>query len=146
MNCGKIVKEKKGDLFTAPLTMALGHCVSADNIIGGSLAQQFSQKYLGLWDIKKDPPTVGSFIVLEEQGRFVYSLVTKEKFYDFTTLTNLYICLQEMKNHMIQNHVLQLALPRLCCGPDRLLWADVYAILKKVLRYSSIEVTVFSLT
>ena len=84
MNCGKIVKEKKGDLFTAQLTVALGHCISADNTIGGSLAQQFSQQYLGLRDIKKDPTTVGSFIVLEEQGRFVYSLVTKEKFYDFT--------------------------------------------------------------
>ena len=146
MNTGKIVEEKIGDLFEAPQSMALGHCISADNLMGGSLFAQFRRGYQGFWDMEKGRPTVGSLVVVKEHGRVIYNLITKEKFYDYTTLTNLHMCLQEMRNHMIQNHIIQLGLPRLGCGHDRLLWNDVYTILVNVFRCTSIKVTVFSLT
>lgn len=137
---------KIGDLFAAPLSMALGHAITSDIAMGGSVIEQFRQHYHQFRDIEKGRPTVGSLVVFKEQGRMIYNLVTKEKFYDFTTLTNLHICLQEMRHHMILNCVTQLGLPRLCCGHDRLLWADVYTILVNVFRFTPIEVTVFTLT
>ena len=83
--------------------------------------------------------------MLNEQGKSIYNLVVKEKFYDRATLADLRKCLQEARNHMIQNHVMQLALPRLGQGHDRLLWTDVYTILEDVFRYTGIKVVVFTL-
>ena len=146
MNNGKIVEEKIGDLFEAPMSMALGHSISADILMGGNLREQFRRRYQGFRDMEKGRPPEGSLVVVEEHGRVIYNLITKEKFYDCATLFNLHICLQEMRNHMIQNHIIQLGLPRLGCGHDCLLWNDVYTILVNVFRSTSIEVTVFSLT
>ena len=143
MISGKIVEEMEGDLFAAPLSMALGHCVSADAAMGGSVAEQFRQRFQGFRNIEKDQSKIGSCIVLKEQGRFIYKLVTKDKFYHHTTLTNLRKCFQETKIHMVQNHVMQLALSRQ--EHDSLLWADVCLILEDVFRYTWIKIIVFTL-
>ena len=143
MISGKIVEEMEGDLFAAPLSMALGHCVSADAAMGGSVAEQFRQRFQGFRNIEKDQSKIGSCIVLKEQGRFIYKLVTKDKFCHHTTLTNLRKCFQETKIHMVQNHVMQLALSRQ--EHDSLLWADVCLILEDVFRYTWIKIIVFTL-
>lgn len=145
MISGQIVEEMKGCLFSAPPPMALGHCVSADAAMGGSVFRRFHQHCRGLQDIVKDMSSVGSCIVINDQGRPIYNLVVKEKFYDRATLADLRKCLQEARNHMIQNHVTQLALPRLGQGHDCLLWTDVYTILEDVFRYTRIKVIVFTL-
>lgn len=144
MICGNIVAEMKGDLFDAPMHMALGHCISRDVVMGGSAFKQFHRHHLGFREIEKDQSRVGSFMVLNEPGRLVYNLITKEKFYDHTTLANLFNCLQEARNHMIDNHVMQLALPRVGCQQDGLLFNDVFLMIENVFRYTSIKVTVFT--
>ena len=143
MISGKIVEEMKGDLFTAPLSMALGHYVSADAAMGGSVAEQFRQRFQGFRNIEKDQSKIGSCIVLKEQGRFIYKLVTRDKFYHYTTLTNLHKCLQETRIHMAQNLVMQLALSR--PEHDSLLWTDVCILLEDVFRYTGIKIIVFTL-
>ena len=135
------IEERKGDLFTAPPSMAQGHFISADGNTTGSGAMQFG----GHREIEKCHPTAGGVVVLEEYGRLIYNLVTKEKFYDQTTLTSLNKCVREMREHMIQNHVMELALPRMGCGFDGVMWADVYAILEDVFRYTGIKIVVFTL-
>ena len=136
----------KGDTFIeerkeVPSSMALGQCISADGNMTGSVAMQFG----GHREIEKCHPTAGGVVVLEEYGRLIYNLVTKEKFYDQTTLTSLNKCVREMREHMIQNHVMELALPRMGCGFDGVMWADVYAILEDVFRYTGIKIVVFTL-
>ena len=48
-------------------------------------------------------------------------------------------------DHMIQNRVTELALPRIGCGFDGLVWDDVYATLEDVFRYTTIRIVVFTL-
>ena len=143
MLSGNIVEEMRGDLFTAPMSMALGHCVSADTAMGGSVSEQFRQHYRGFQHIEKDQSTVGRCVVFKEQGRFIYNLVSKEKSYERTTLVNLRKCLQEARDHMVQNHVMELAVPRL--ENDSLPWADVHIILEDVFRYTWIRIIVYTL-
>ena len=145
MKGAEVIEQKDGDLFSAPSQMALGHLISADDTMGGSVDRQFRQYYGRSSEIESVRPTVGSVVVRKEHGRFIYSLVTRDRFYDSTNLANLNKCLIEMREHMIRNHVIDLGLPRIGCGRrEGLLWVEVHAILDTVFRYYPIKITVFT--
>eukprot|EP00916_Digyalum_oweni_P009908 GHVL01016691.1.p1 GENE.GHVL01016691.1~~GHVL01016691.1.p1 ORF type:complete len:195 (+),score=42.24 GHVL01016691.1:59-643(+) len=134
--------ETAGDLFLTSKNSALAHCVSADLRMGKGIAVQFKERFKGLSDLELQNPTVGGVCVLERDNRFVYYLITKEKYYQKPTLSTITSSLESMKLHMIKNNVVDLAIPRIGCGLDGLHWADVKAIILKVFQSTVVNITV----
>ena len=77
--------EKKGDLFTCATDGALAHCISRDCKMTKGIAKLFKKHFSSIKLIKKDSSDVGSIIVTKENERFIYNLVTKEKYFQKPT-------------------------------------------------------------
>ena len=74
----------------------------------------------------------GGLAILEREGRYIYYLVTKDKYYNKPTYPTLNASLEAMHAHCLSHQVAHLAMPRIGCGLDRLDWDRVAAMLKEV--------------
>jgi len=83
--------------------------------------------------------------VLQRKDRYIYYLVTKDRYFHKPTLGNLRRSLEHMLAHCQQHGVQRLAMPRIGCGLDKLSWADVSKMLDEIFVMNGISVTVFSL-
>ena len=68
---------------------------------------------------------VGDVGVLRRDGRYVYYLVTKEKYHDKPSMSSLKAALSAMRGRIVANDVRRLAMPQIGCGLDRLAWDEV---------------------
>lgn len=126
MSSGKLVlREVEGDLFSAPRTHSLGHCVGADLAMGAGIAVKFRQTYGRIDELKGQKVKSGGVAVLSDSERFIYYLVTKPESYGSPTYGDLRSSLSAMKSHMEKNGVAKLAIPRIGCGIDGLEWEKV---------------------
>ncbi|KAL5009665.1 hypothetical protein ScPMuIL_011970 [Solemya velum] len=139
------VIEKNGDLFECPETEALAHCISEDVRMGAGIAVIFKKKFGGVEELKEQGKRPGEVAVLKRGERFVYYLVTKEKYNHKPTLPTLEHSLQAMKKHCVKNDVKSLSMPQIGCGLDGLQWDKVLQIIKKVFWKSCIQVTIYTL-
>ena len=64
--------------------------------------------------------------------RYIYNLVTKEKFSYKPGLSTLATTLQNMKAHATMHGVSTIAIPKIGCGLDRLNWQDVVKFLRNI--------------
>jgi len=88
---------------------------------------------------------IGEVGALRRDGRYIYYLVTKDRYYQKPTLGNLRLSLQCTRAHCERHGVKRLAMPRIGCGLDKLNWTDVSQLLDEIFLDSDISVTVFSL-
>ncbi|KAH8370622.1 hypothetical protein KR093_004348 [Drosophila rubida] len=137
------ITEAKGNLFSAPENFALVHSVSADFAMCAGINLQFRCKFGHVDDLKKQQKHTGNVAVLEQGGRFIYNLVTKERAHEKCTYTALYYALLAMREHMRENGVSKLAIPRLGCGIDRLDWLRVRSLLELVFVSDSVDIIAF---
>ena len=129
--------EKKANLFT--YECSLGHCVSEDLAMSKGIAVIFAKHFKRIDELRNQNPKVGSMVVLDEpDNRKIYYLVTKKRYYDIPTYDNLKSSLICMRDHIIQNNVKELALPRIASGLDRLKWDLVKKIIIDV--FDSVDV------
>ena len=77
--------------------------------------------------------------------RYVYNLVTKEKYSDKPDLQTLATTLQNMQAHATMHGVSTIALAKIGCGLDQMNWQDVVKLLRNVFAYSDIQMVVYSL-
>ncbi|XP_068708514.1 ADP-ribose glycohydrolase OARD1-like isoform X1 [Montipora foliosa] len=137
--------EKHGDLFSCPDNESLAHCISADARMGKGIAVIFKKKFGGVDDIKSQGQKPGGVAILKRGGRYVYYLVTKEKYFHKPTYDTLQSSLEAMKDHCISHGVTSLSMPRIGCGLDGLQWSRVQDIIDKVFQETDIRVTVYTL-
>lgn len=71
----------------------------------------------------------GGLAILADNYRFLYYLVTKNKFCDKPTYETLYSSLLCLKEHVLAYGIRKLAIPTLGCGLDRLNWPKVKSML-----------------
>lgn len=142
---GFSVIHKKGDLFSCDECDSLAHCVSKDLRMGKGIATLFKQKFQGLSELKLQAKDVGDVAVLQRGRRFVYYLITKQRYFDKPTYQTLEQSLQAMKAHCVTNNVKSLSMPRIGCGLDKLQWPQVEEVLNKVFRDTGIVITVYSI-
>merc|ERR1712129_363910 len=102
----------KGDLFTSPQTSSLCHCVSRDLHMGKGIARIFKQQFGGVNVLKKQRAQIGRCAILMRQNRFIYYLVTKEKYFHKPTYNTLTAAIQSMANHAVINEVSHISLPK----------------------------------
>lgn len=129
-----ILQEIQGDLFSCDASYSLAHCVSEDLKMGKGIAVAFREKFGCVEALKAQGRGTGSVAILkdEENGRFVYYLITKSRYYHRPTYDSLRASLVAMRDHAIANGVNTIAMPRIGCGLDKLKWTQVKAMINEI--------------
>lgn len=140
-----LLKEVRGDLFTCSDSSSLAHCISEDVRMGKGIATAFKKKFGRVEEIRSQRQRPGGVAVLKCDNRFVYYLVTKQKYFHKPTYETLQLSVKAMRDHCIENAVKELCMPRIGCGLDKLDWARVRAILEKEFSDTSVRIAVYSL-
>ena len=137
-----------GDLFVdnPDPTSSLAHCVSRDLKMGAGIAPLFVKKFGRKDELFRANAKIGQAAILNcDQNKFIYNLVTKEKYYGKPTYESLEQSLVFMRNHAVENKVHKIAMPKIGCGLDLLNWDVVSDLIKKVFRETNIKIIVFYL-
>lgn len=131
-----IYHEEKIDLFSVDESYYLAHCISADFALGKGIAVEFDRRfnmrqklfdkfpegfdaYLHQYNIS------GECILIDR----VLNLVTKVHYWEKPTYESLYQSLTMAREVCIHNNITKLAMPKIGCGLDRLLWSRVKNII-----------------
>ena len=90
---------------------------------------------------------VGGVVILEsEPDRYIYNLVTKEKYSDKPTYDNIRKSLVAMRTHCISKNVEIVSMLKLVSGLDNMTWKKIHEMIMNVFRSSDIEIRIYSLT
>ena len=87
---------------------------------------------------------VGHIAVLEQEGRYIYYLVTKKYSTEKPRFEDLVSSLQKMREHCAEHRVKNLAMPRIGCGLDRLEWKDVKPKIEEIFSDLDISITIYN--
>ena len=126
---------------------AIAHCISADAKMTKGFAETISNHISGLQEYcYKSKAFVGSVIPFwdNDANRFIYNLVTKNKFFEKPTLENLRISLENMRGHALLNNVQIITMPKIGCGLDKLFLTEVLKTLKDIFTDSGILIQIIS--
>ena len=126
---------------------AIAHCISADANMSKGFAETIRNHINGLQEYcYKSKAFVGSVIPFwdNDANRFIYNLVTKNKFFEKPTLDNLRISLENLRGHALLNNVQIITMPKIGCGLDKLSWNEVLKILKDTFTDSGILIQIIS--
>ncbi|KAH8379268.1 hypothetical protein KR009_003972, partial [Drosophila setifemur] len=133
------ISEVDGDLFSAPMTHSLAHCVGADLAMGAGIAVKFKEVFGQLDELRSQNATSGGVAVLKNDQRYIYYMVTKPQSWGKPTYDSLQASLEQMREHMRKNRVDKLAIPKIGCGIDGLEWDKVNAVLEYVFGKEQLE-------
>ena len=138
-----LITEIKGDLFSAPPTSSLAHCISQDCKLGAGIAKLFRQRFGRVDDLQRMGTAVGGVSLLQVNDRFIYNLVTKKNFWEKPTYESLQESLRAMQNHAFQHNVKEICMPKIGCGLDKLEWNKVKILLKEVFAGGITHITIY---
>ena len=114
---------------------SIGHCISADARMSEGFADFLSHRIPGLRSTcRKARLLMGQvYHFWDSTGkRYIYNLVTKERFCDKPNLSTLSKTLKAMKIHASTNGVSTIAIPKLGCGLDQMNWQEVVKLLRDI--------------
>ena len=77
--------------------------------------------------------------------RYIYNLVTEERYCNKPNLPTLSKTLEAMKTHASMNGVSTIAIPKLVCGPDQMNWQKVVKLLRDNFAYADVQLVVYTL-
>jgi hypothetical protein len=142
---GYVFEEKEGDLFSSPDSLC--HCVSACLHMGRGIAPVFKNKYKRVDELKRQNAKPGGmcFLYVPDEDRYIYYLVTKEKYFNKPTYTTMENSLTAMRDHCFENGVRKLSMPVIGCGLDKLEWDKVRNIIHRVFEPIGMHITVYKL-
>ena len=126
----------------------IGHCISADARMGKGFADFLSHRIPGLRSTcRKTKLFMGQiFPFWDSTGkRYIYNLVTKERYCDKPNLSTLYKTLEAMKFHASTNGVSTIAIPKLGCRLDQMNWQEVVKLLRDIFAYAGVQIVVYTL-
>ena len=109
------------------------------------IAQMFRDKFCRIDHLERMNCKVGQTAALKVDGRYIYYLITKEKYNDKPTYDTLRKALVSMKEHMVSNGIKEVSMPKIGCGLDLLSWDVVKTMIEGVFKDSSIKINVFYL-
>ena len=122
---------------------SIGHCISADARMSKGFADFLSHRIPGLRSTcRKAKLFMGQvFPFWDSTGkRYIYNLVTKERFCDKLNLSTLSKRLEAMKIHASAN-----AIPKLGCGLDQTKWQEFVKLLRDIFAYADVQLVVYTL-
>ena len=127
---------------------SIGHCISADARMSKGFADFLSHRIPGLRSTcRKAKLFMGQvFPFWDSTGkRYIYNLVTKERYCDKPNLSTLSKTLEAMKTHASTNGVSTIAIPKLGCGLDQMNWQEVVKLLRDIFAYADVQIVVYTL-
>lgn len=139
------IEEYKDNLFNCSQNSCLAHCVSQDYEMGKGIAVIFKKIFGRVSELQAQNKQVGECSILSYQDRYIYYLVTKEKYWHKPTYETLQSSLIDMKKHAIENNIKVISIPQIGCGLDKLKWTQVKEILVKVFEETGIKIHVYSI-
>ena len=137
-------QEVIGDVFDSQGSIA--HCVSADFEMSSGIARHFKRKfptkhpsnldhsYTPLWP--QWPPKI---------RRYLYHLVTKQKYFNKPTYSTLRASLERRRTHAENNSIPRISMPCIGTGLDQLDWDKVKLLIQETFRTSPVQVVVYIL-
>ena len=137
-----VTTEKKQDLFALSTEYSLAHCVASDLSMSRGIATVFRKKFGQLDALERQTPHVGKALMLENNGRVIYYLVTKERSVDKPDYPTMWNTLQDWKKKTIQMGTRRVAVSRLGCGLDRFDCRRVRNMLEVIFCGTGVEILV----
>lgn len=148
------MKEIKGDLFTSKNSLA--HCVSADFVMGRGIAVGFKTRFGRVQELLQQGKGIGEVAYLRDNDRYIFYLVTKDKYYQKPTYLALDSCLKNLSELCHELKICQIDMPLIGCGLDRLSWNRVKTMIETILETpegtkesirsdSSVTITIYTL-
>ena len=135
-----------GDVFKSPNPdVSLAHCISCDLKMGAGIAKKFRDKFGRIQELLDQKVNIGEIAILIVESKFIYNLVTKNRYFDKPTYESLRQCLVAMKEHAVKNQVKNIAMPKIGCGLDRLEWNTVSNLIMNVFLDTPINIDVYLL-
>ena len=127
---------------------SIGHCISADAQMSKGFAQFLSERVPRLRRNCRRANLLRDQVFHfwdSSSRRYIYNLVTKEKYSDKPDLSTLATTLQNMQAHATMHGVSTIPIPKIGCGLDQMNWQDVVELLRNIFAYSDIQIVVYSL-
>lgn len=137
------ITEVKGDLLTD--AGHLVHCVSQDFRMGAGIALQIKNRFKQVNYLISQRKQIGQVAILEESDRFIFYLVTKDRYFNKPTYDNLRNTLIELLTICKEKNIDRLAMCKIGCGLDKLEWKTVKDLIKKVFLDTGINIIVYSI-
>ena len=121
-------------------------CVSGDMRVKSSPMTEFVVRYSHLRPTEDSVNRVGGMLVYwdSEQSRYIYLLMTKEKYTDVAKYDDLKSCLREMSAHAALKGVSCFAMLRIGVVDDRLEWTNVAICLESIFQDVYCTLTVYT--
>lgn len=125
-----VINEEKGNLFELDNKYYLVQCASLDCVMGMGIASQFRIHFPRiavecLFNIKKYNLSIPCVIFHNNNDKGVFTLFTKNRYFDLPTYDDLKSCLKQLANICKENNIKYLAMSRIGCNLDRLSWKTV---------------------
>ena len=127
---------------------SIGHCISADARMSKGFADFLSHRISGLSSkCRKAKPFMGQvYPFWDSTGkRYIFNLVTKERFCDKPNLSTLSKTLEAMKIHASTICVSTIAIHKLGCGLDQMNWQEVVKLLCDIFAFADVQNVVYTL-
>jgi len=80
------------------------------------IAVEFKKRFGGVDELKGQGKVVGEVATLARDNRFVYYMITKERYFHKPTYATFESSLTAMRDHAIANNVTAICMPRIGCG------------------------------
>ena len=140
----EVVKYATGNFMES--SSSLVFCVSGDMRVRSSRMKECVVRYSQLRPTKDSVNRVGGLLVYwdSEQSRYVYLLMTKEKYTDVAKYDDLKSRLREMSAHAALKGVSCFAMPRIGVVDDRLEWTKVAICLESIFQDVYCTLTVYT--
>ena len=142
----QIVYSNENSILEQP--NSIGHCISADVQMSKGSAQFLSERVPRLRRTCKRAKLLKDQVFPSwdaSSGRYIYNLVTEEKYSDKPDLQTLATTLQSIQSHATMHGVSTIAIPKIGCGLDQMNWQDVVKLLRDIFAYSDRQIVVYSL-
>lgn len=135
-----MITEVKRNLFDFSDTHYLAHCIASDLKMGAGIAVDFQRKFGlrgAIMNASKDltSPTC----VLANR---VFNLITKKTSHGKPTYASVRVALRKMRQIIENKNIKEVAMPRIGCGLDRLVWPKVKEIIQEVFEGCDVNITV----
>lgn len=126
-NIHLLINEEQTDLLTMPVFYTIAHCLPADITAYGETARRIDYVYNLIENIKADyelwgeKPEVGDISYI----RNVFTLFATPRKHVRANMADLRKCVKNMAQFCVDSDIKYLAMPRIGCGHNGLIWEEV---------------------
>ena len=130
-----------GDMFKMQGLCSMAHCISSDGKMSQGLAKEFVRRFPVLVSLRRMILKIGTAVPVCETGRFLYNLITKQRYFNKPSVGSLESSLRSMRVHAEQFGVKTINVPMLGAGLDGLdFYGYVLPVIKEVFQESTVSI------